>query len=69
MARTWFRWSRRWAHAVDGGRVACELRDGDAELDECAACPWLLELRLDDEVPAVLCRPDAARAAERLSAF
>jgi hypothetical protein len=68
MARTWFGWSRRWVHRVDEGRVRCELR-GEAELDECATCPWLLELRLDEEVPAVLCRPDAARYAERLGGF
>jgi hypothetical protein len=66
---TWFRWSKRWAHPVDEGRVNCELREGDAELDDCASCPWLLELRLDGDRPSVLCRPDAARYAQRLNAF
>ena len=69
MTRTWFRPSRRWARPITDGRVGCELRDGDAEVDECAACPRLLELRLDDELPMVYCRPPAARAADRLTAF
>jgi hypothetical protein len=61
MARTLWRWSKRWARPVDNGRVGCELRDGDAEVDECAECRWLLEIRQDGPDQFVLCRPDAAR--------
>lgn len=61
----WWRWSGRWSRPVHDGRVVCELRDGDAEIDECAGCAWLLELRLDGPEPAVLCRPDAARLATK----
>jgi hypothetical protein len=52
------RWDR---HIVDCGRVACELRGRDVEVDLCAGCPWLTSLEEDAMPPVVRCSPQVIR--------
>lgn len=52
------RWDR---HVVDCGRVACELRGRDVEVDLCAGCEWLTTIDNDVEPPVVRCHPELVR--------
>lgn len=59
-------WMKRWwARPIELGAVACALRGGEVEVASCERCPWLLEVDLLSERPAVLCRPDAADLVQR----
>lgn len=47
--------SRLMERLIDDGRVPCPIRKSDAEVDVCAACPWLIELNEHAASPYVLC--------------
>ena len=52
----WFR-NRSNDHIVGGGRVGCPVRQADIEVDHCASCGWLVEIRDGASAPLVRCEP------------
>lgn len=46
---------------VDDGRVPCPARDGDVDVDVCAACAWLHEIVEERGTRFVRCEVEGYR--------
>ncbi len=42
---------------IDSGRVACPLRERDADVEECLQCGFVREVAPEAGTPFVRCRP------------
>ena len=42
-------------HAIIAGAVFCAHKQKPVELEDCFACPHLVELKLDETRPRVVC--------------
>lgn len=42
---------------IDGGRVACPLRERDVDSESCLRCGYVRDLEPDAPMPQVSCRP------------
>jgi hypothetical protein len=42
---------------IDAGRVACPLRERDADVEDCLQCGFVRDVEAEAKTPFVRCRP------------